>query len=181
MLDAVPIREVIGANVRRVRENRGLSQPQFGRTVGEFVNGRPWSRQTVSAMERGDRAFTVDDLLLLAYVLEVPPTALLLIPTDLPSVQVGAHVFGPDELGAAGWQSNPTTDALEQLASTVGALQLKIKQLADEADEAAELAAGMSVAATLLRHAQALEAAGADNDTDAEMTQRAVSRTKGER
>lgn len=178
----VTARQVIGTNVRRVRLHRGMSQPEFGRLVGEFVTGQRegWSRQTVSALERGDRAFTVDDLLLLAYVLQVPPSALLLMPPDVSAVRVGARTFGAGELGAAGWQRNETTDSLESLAEAIGRLHTRLGDLWQQAADAQDDAATMLTAATRLRLAQAVEVAGADLPEDVEATVRAQQAVKGE-
>lgn len=168
MLDAVPIRRVIGENVRRVRENRGMSQPEFGKLVGEFATGKRegWSRQTVSALERGDRAFTVDDLLLLAYVLEVPVSALLLIPPEVRSVTVGIRSFGPAELGAAGWRRSETTETLDALYRHLSDLFSSLRTLGNEAWTAMERAGELQRATGLLRNAHALEDVGEDGPED---------------
>ncbi|MGC9381590.1 helix-turn-helix domain-containing protein [Streptomyces sp. MH13] len=64
------IEEVIGANLQWIREDQEMTQTQLGEAVAEHL-GRPWSRQAVSAAEKGRRAFSAADLLALALVLDV--------------------------------------------------------------------------------------------------------------
>ncbi|MFJ7780079.1 helix-turn-helix transcriptional regulator [Streptomyces yangpuensis] len=64
------IEKVIGGNMRRIREQRGLSQTDLGTAVGQHI-GRSWSRQAVSAAEQGRRSFTASDLLALSLTLDV--------------------------------------------------------------------------------------------------------------
>ncbi|MFJ4867773.1 helix-turn-helix transcriptional regulator [Streptomyces sp. NPDC088757] len=66
----VRIEEVIGRNLRQIREGNGLSQTDLGQAMAEHL-GKPWSRQAVSAAEKGRRFFTAADLLALARVLDV--------------------------------------------------------------------------------------------------------------
>lgn len=74
------IEEVIGANVSRIRDHRKMSQSQLGEALAGHL-GKPWSRQAVSAAEKGRRAFTAADLLGLAQALDVSvPT--LFLPSD---------------------------------------------------------------------------------------------------
>ncbi|MFD1660008.1 helix-turn-helix transcriptional regulator [Streptomyces caeni] len=64
------IEEVIGANLQWIREDQGMTQAQLGEAVARHL-GKPWSRQAVSAAEKGRRAFSAADLLALALVLDV--------------------------------------------------------------------------------------------------------------
>ncbi|WP_161500842.1 helix-turn-helix transcriptional regulator [Embleya scabrispora] len=71
------IEHLIGRNVRRIREARGLSQADLGRAVEDQL-GHAWSRQAVSAAEKGRRSFAASDLLALSRVLESTIPDLLL-------------------------------------------------------------------------------------------------------
>ncbi|WP_046503090.1 helix-turn-helix transcriptional regulator [Streptomyces odonnellii] len=71
------VEEVIGRNLLRIREERGLSQAELGQAVEPHL-GRPWSRQAVSAAEKGRRSFTAADLLALARILNTSVPALFL-------------------------------------------------------------------------------------------------------
>lgn len=85
---------MIGRNMRRVREGRGLSQTDLGQAVTEQL-GKPWSRQAVSAAEKGRRYFTAADLMALARILDTSlPSLLLLAGRDASEVDLaeGAHV-----------------------------------------------------------------------------------------
>lgn len=56
--------EVIGRNLRRLREERGWSQDAMARTLR--LGGLPWSQSTVALAEAGTRTFTFDEFLTLA-------------------------------------------------------------------------------------------------------------------
>ncbi|MCG6497646.1 helix-turn-helix transcriptional regulator [Kitasatospora sp. A2-31] len=73
------LEESIGANIARLREMSGLSQAQLGDALGRYLE-KPWSRQAVSAAEKGRRAFTAVELVSLSLALSssVPD---LLLPT----------------------------------------------------------------------------------------------------
>ncbi|MER6199810.1 helix-turn-helix transcriptional regulator [Streptomyces sp. NPDC001586] len=72
------IEEVIGVNVARLRDGKEMSQSQLGEALSEHL-GKSWSRQAVSAAEKGRRAFTAADLLGLARTLEVSVPSLFLL------------------------------------------------------------------------------------------------------
>ena len=71
------LEEVIGANLARLRDSRGMSQAQLGAALSGYLD-KPWSRQAVSAAEKGRRAFTAAELLSLALSLRVSLADLLL-------------------------------------------------------------------------------------------------------
>ncbi|MFK3734060.1 helix-turn-helix transcriptional regulator [Streptomyces sp. NPDC088090] len=64
--------EIVGFKVARLREAAGLSQAQLGASMA-----KPWSRQAVSAAEKGRRAFTLADLTAVAAALNVSTASLL--------------------------------------------------------------------------------------------------------
>lgn len=74
------LEEVIGTKLARLRDARGMSQAQVGEALPEYL-GKPWSRQAVSAAEKGRRAFTAAELVSLALSLRVSLVELL-IPLD---------------------------------------------------------------------------------------------------
>lgn len=73
------IEEAIGANMARLREEAGLSQKQLGEALGAYL-GKTWTRQAVSAAEKGRRAFTAAELVSLALVLRTSMDFLLFLP-----------------------------------------------------------------------------------------------------
>lgn len=87
------IEEVIGQRMSEVREAAGVTQAAFGEML-EATLGRPWSRQSVSAAEKGRRAFTAVELVALADALEVPIIELLSPPMSVEHVELptGAKV-----------------------------------------------------------------------------------------
>ncbi len=61
-------REIVGYRIREERTRRGWSQAQLGEIVSSLL-GTTWYPQTVGAAEKGERAFTVDDLIGLSLAL----------------------------------------------------------------------------------------------------------------
>lgn len=104
----------VAENVRRLREQRGLSLPGLSQLLGAI--GRPILPSGISKIELGERRVDVDDLMALAVALRVTPSALLLPHTtrrdetyeitgasDVPAHQVWdwadgrAPLFDPDD------------------------------------------------------------------------------------
>jgi transcriptional regulator with XRE-family HTH domain len=72
----VKLEAVVGANVARLREHHRLSQAELGEELGKYL-GKPWTRQAVSAAEKGRRAFAVAELIALAAALKSDVAELL--------------------------------------------------------------------------------------------------------
>lgn len=70
------LEEVIGARIATNRDGR-MTQAEFGERVGRYL-GKTWSRQTVSAAEKGGRAFTALELIVISIVLDIPMGVLFL-------------------------------------------------------------------------------------------------------
>lgn len=70
-LDNVSVPEHIGATIAQHRTRRLMTQADFGHAMGEALGREPWVTQTVSAAERGKRAFTAVELVAMCQVLEV--------------------------------------------------------------------------------------------------------------
>jgi 8-oxo-dGTP pyrophosphatase MutT (NUDIX family)/transcriptional regulator with XRE-family HTH domain len=87
----VRIEEIVGQRIRQRREELELSQAQFGKLVGSHF-GRDWSRQTVSAVEAGDRNFAAAELVMLAHVLQVSVGHLLTPPPGVEMIEVAPGV-----------------------------------------------------------------------------------------
>jgi transcriptional regulator with XRE-family HTH domain len=78
--------KTVAANVRRVRELRGLSTYDLSKLMGEV--GRPIAASAIAKVERGERRVDVGDLTALAAVLRVNPSSLLLPLEDSDEVDV---------------------------------------------------------------------------------------------
>lgn len=64
------VNEVIRGNIERIRQERGLTQTELATRAG-------MQRNTIGTIERGTRLVTVNDLLPIAYALEVSLRELL--------------------------------------------------------------------------------------------------------
>jgi DivIVA domain-containing protein len=91
------LNQFVAYNVGHWRRALGYTQEQLGTMLAELT-GRPWSKATVSAAERGwdgkrIRQFDADDLLALSLALRVPILGLLLPPDEfLPAEDGGPSV-----------------------------------------------------------------------------------------
>ncbi|MEU2288048.1 helix-turn-helix transcriptional regulator [Streptomyces sp. NPDC013178] len=74
-----PTAATVAANVRRIRERRGLTIYALSGALEKA--GRPIAASAVAKIERMERQVTVDDLMALSVVLGVSP-ATLLLPAD---------------------------------------------------------------------------------------------------
>jgi len=62
---------IVGNNIRRLRQEQGLSQE-------DFADLTELHRTYIGGVERGERNITLDTLLKISNALQVPPTQLLL-------------------------------------------------------------------------------------------------------
>jgi transcriptional regulator with XRE-family HTH domain len=64
---------VVGANLKRLREERGMSQSEFAKLVRERSGLiGTFTRDAVASIETGRRATSIDEMLVFAWMLEVP-------------------------------------------------------------------------------------------------------------
>ncbi|KWT62843.1 hypothetical protein ADL21_06255 [Streptomyces albus subsp. albus] len=75
-----PTGKTVASNVRRVRELRGLSTYELSRKLE--AAGRPIAPSALAKVERAERRVDAGDLVALAAILRVNPSALLLPLTD---------------------------------------------------------------------------------------------------
>lgn len=64
---------VLGAGLRSIRDQRGHRQDDVARLARSY--GLRWTRTTVAKTERGERAMTLEELVLLSLALRLPPSA----------------------------------------------------------------------------------------------------------
>jgi transcriptional regulator with XRE-family HTH domain len=96
-MPTIRVQEVIGLNIERNRKFLGMSQTELGEAVGR-VTGKPLARQAIWSAERGNRAWTVVDLIAFAHALGRTIPALV-VPEDLEvQVEVTPH-FSPSAAG----------------------------------------------------------------------------------
>jgi transcriptional regulator with XRE-family HTH domain len=104
-VESGPTGRHVAANVRRLRDRRGLSTYQLSGALK--AAGQPIAPSSITNIEAGRRRVDVDDLMALAAVLGVSPAALLLPLDDDPARTVpvtGAGDVPADEAWA--WASN---------------------------------------------------------------------------
>lgn len=82
------VETLIGANLKRLRVERGYTQRDLGERLG-VVASHPWKPQTVADAEAGRRKFAAGDLFILATALRVPIPVLLQVPEGTTTVQAG--------------------------------------------------------------------------------------------
>jgi transcriptional regulator with XRE-family HTH domain len=75
-----PVAALVAANLRRVRQERGLGYAELARRLAAI--GRPIADTALLKTEKGDRKASVDDLMALAVALGTTPNRLLLPAMD---------------------------------------------------------------------------------------------------
>lgn len=91
----------LGERVRIVRKERELTQEQLSATLATL--GRPMPTASIGRLESGDRRIDVDDLMALAYALNVSPISLLLPFTDRPDERFTPAGVGREMAAVEGW------------------------------------------------------------------------------
>ncbi|QIS39076.1 helix-turn-helix domain-containing protein [Clavibacter capsici] len=102
--EAGTVDEVVGRNLARIREARGVTQGEFSTRMRAYL-GQGWQRTTVSRFENGRRTMSVPDLLAAAVVLGCAVEELLA--SNAP-VSAGGVSIEADELSTA--LSSPRTE-----------------------------------------------------------------------
>ena len=134
------IEEVVGINLKRARvELEDWSQAQLGSEL-EAVQGkgRGWSRQAVHAAERGQRAFGVSDLLVLALVFQVPVSWFLTPPKGTSRIELRKGVSIPAREVAWFFEAQPTA-ALDHVLAESSYLREVAVELEDKVMQSREL------------------------------------------
>jgi transcriptional regulator with XRE-family HTH domain len=118
----VRVEELVGQRIRAQRERLGLTQDQLGRRLGDKL-GRSWSRQAVSAAEKGDRAFTAAELLAIAFTLQVSVGHLLVPPAGVNEVEMpNGATLSRDDLVTAVLPDLTTERAFDLMQASLGRL-----------------------------------------------------------
>lgn len=81
------LEELVGQRIRTRREGLALTQDQLGRQLGDSL-GRRWSRQAVSAAEKGERAFTAAELVAIAGALQISVGSLFVPPAGVDEIEL---------------------------------------------------------------------------------------------
>jgi hypothetical protein len=115
--------QVIGENVRRLRDNR-MTADDFGGRIGKIF-GKPWPRQTVYLLEQGKRRLAAEEVVAIATVLDVSIADLFTPPPEVDQVQVG-HLKIPRERLLTGQRAG---EQLYEIARHTQALMRSIKDL----------------------------------------------------
>jgi transcriptional regulator with XRE-family HTH domain len=76
----------VAANLKRLRQERGLSYAELARRLAASDIGHPILDTGLIKIERGDRRVDVDDLVALAVALDVTPNALLIPHSDVAAI-----------------------------------------------------------------------------------------------
>ncbi|MGH3220225.1 MAG: helix-turn-helix transcriptional regulator [Streptosporangiaceae bacterium] len=113
------VEEYVGQRIRDRREELGMTQEDLGIGIGNLL-GSPWSRQTVSAAEKGKRAFTAAELVVIAKVLETRAARLLTPPVEVRQVELPNGVrLGTRELADFGVADKLLSDMWDDLVRVI--------------------------------------------------------------
>ncbi|MGF6822421.1 transcriptional regulator with XRE-family HTH domain [Microbacterium sp. ZKA21] len=91
----------VGERVRLIRREREMTQEHLSATLAAI--GRPMPTASIGRLESGDRRVDVDDLMALAYALDVSPLSLLLPFTDRPDDRFKPAGVGREVEAVSAW------------------------------------------------------------------------------
>jgi transcriptional regulator with XRE-family HTH domain len=83
----VRVEEIVGRCVRHQREELKMTQVELGNRLQALL-GKRWTRQAVSAVERGGRTLTSAELAAIALALDTRPKSLLMPPLEVRQVEL---------------------------------------------------------------------------------------------
>lgn len=136
------IEQIVGQNVRAVRDQRDLQQVQLAALMTKTLD-KEWSGKTVSVAEKGGRAFTAAEVVALADVLGVTVARLFEPPAGVsPSVREGKTLGRSALVGHADTSPEGLARLTERLLHEVGVignLAEEVKRLAHAEQEQADL------------------------------------------
>lgn len=127
------VEEIVGANVRQIREELEMTQEQLGAALGEYL-GKTWTRQAVSAAEKGRRNWRATDVMGVAMILEVS-AGRLLFPreaetVDFPARGVNAKAIRGVVLKPNSPEAEETFQAMKAAEEAFQAIKAAIDQMA---------------------------------------------------
>jgi transcriptional regulator with XRE-family HTH domain len=120
--------QLIAYNLRRLREDRGLTQEQVAQSLARLRGGKPWTSSSFSVAEQSvndgarRREFDANELLALTLVFNTSVGAFFLPPPDVDGVYCGDPTDGArlvsrldleDAAAPTKWEENPLM-AIEQ-------------------------------------------------------------------
>lgn len=166
-MSTVKIERIVGQNVAALRAAKDWSQPRLGAEIGRLLGSKSWSRQAVSNAERGDRAFSVADLVAIAAVLETSPGALLtLAPASTSTIELGDASFRPEELQNPMWTREATSQAIDDVVRVVSQIAQGLDRLQDAAEPLWRQSLEVVAAGSMLAGRVRLEEANAEQPGD---------------
>lgn len=124
------IERIIGQWIARGREATGQTQAQIGAALADYL-GKPWSRQSVSAAEKGDRAFTAAELIAFSLLLGCTVETLLEPPPGVERIKIGEGEIDSRHLRTTA----ATNSDLADLVDAVHELRQRWPQLRGTLDE----------------------------------------------
>lgn len=157
------MRQIIGQNIRERRKAKGLELQELGMRVGELVGNKRWASKVVASQaERGERAFTAEELAAIAHVLGVRMWTLFLIdPSRDARVNLGGQEVEARLLQPLG--DIPDPDSVANRIVELRELQSQFTEQAEAANAKVEAAQEQ-----LVKAMGALGEAHADTETHAE-------------
>jgi hypothetical protein len=127
------IEQIVGQWIAKGRGDK--TQAQLGEELGRYL-GKPWSRQSVSAAEKGERAFTAAELIAFSLVLGCTVETLLEPPAGVEHVEIGDD----GQIDSRHLRTTAATNSdLADLVTAVHELRQRWPQLQGKVDELDEL------------------------------------------
>lgn len=113
------VEELVGRHIGAEREAQHMTQEELGRRLGPLL-GRAWSRQAVSAAEKGSRQFTAAELVAIAYALGTNVGRLLTPPVASDDISLPGASISPSDMRSAAMEYSRTENTAAAMAETIG-------------------------------------------------------------
>ncbi len=144
------VEEMVGQKVRDKRELVGITQEELGKDLGQFL-GHEWSRQSVSAAEKGGRDWRAVDLIAVAQVLGTT-VGWLTLPSRLSDeIEFPNKTVPAEEM--MGLSISTDTPPLDAAGESLALMLLQIEDAAERLADAKEF--GAMVGAMFVRQERA--------------------------
>lgn len=136
------LEEIAGQRMRERRVALGLTQEVAADRITAHLN-REWTRQAVSAAEKGKRSFTAAELVAIAHALGTTVAWLLSPPEDVDGIELGAGAYLPSHLLVSALLPHITSGrSLEDVLEAAYQLRIRTQKLEEAAGD---VAAGIEV------------------------------------
>ena len=125
------VEELVGRHITAERESQQMTQEELGKRIGKLL-GKAWSRQAVSAAEKGARAFTAAELVAIAYALGTNVGYLLTPSAASDDISLPGASISPSDMRSAAFEYSRTASNVVDMGDTIVRIMKRLGKILDE-------------------------------------------------